>query len=176
MFQLLITQFGQIGIGQARKTTEQKHIPCPILTLLLVVGLVVLIKRTKVGMAMRAASKDFETAQLMGIKINSVISFTFIIGSALAAVASFLFFSNYTTIAPSSGAMPGLKAFVAAVLGGIGILPGAVVGGLILGVVEALVSGFISSTFRDAAAFAILILVLLVRPAGIFGKNTKEKV
>ena len=100
-------------------STKRVTVITPILTLALVVVLVILIKRTKVGMAMRAASKDFETAQLMGIKINSVISFTFIIGSALAAVASFLYFSNYTTIAPSSGAMPGLKAFVAAVFGGI---------------------------------------------------------
>ena len=107
------------------------------------------------------------------IRHNSI---TFGIGSALAAVAGVLVGIYYNSIDPLMGIMPGLKAFVAAVLGGIGILPGAVVGGLILGVVEAFVSGFISSTFRDAAAFAILILVLLVRPAGIFGKNTKEKV
>ena len=104
------------------------------------------------------------------------ISLTFGIGSALAAVAGVLVGVYYNSIDPLMGIMPGMKAFVAAVLGGIGILPGAVVGGLILGIVEALVSGFISSTFRDAAAFAILILVLLVRPAGIFGKDTKEKV
>lgn len=112
----------------------------------------------------------------MGIDSDRIISFTFGIGSALAAVAGVLVGVYYNSIDPLMGIMPGMKAFVAAVLGGIGILPGAVVGGLILGVVEALVSGFISSTFRDAAAFAILILVLLVRPAGIFGKDTKEKV
>ena len=112
----------------------------------------------------------------MGIDSDRIISLTFGIGSALAAVAGVLVGVYYNSIDPLMGIMPGMKAFVAAVLGGIGILPGAVVGGLILGIVEALVSGFISSTFRDAAAFAILILVLLVRPAGIFGKDTKEKV
>ena len=112
----------------------------------------------------------------MGVDSDRIISYTFGIGSALAAVAGVLVGVYYNSIDPLMGIMPGMKAFVAAVLGGIGILPGAVVGGLILGIVEALVSGFISSTFRDAAAFAILILVLLVRPAGIFGKDVKEKV
>ena len=132
------------------------------ITAVLMVILTYIVQRTKTGKAMRAASFDTETAEL--------------IGSALAAVAGVLVGIYYNSIDPLMGIMPGLKAFVAAVLGGIGILPGAVVGGLILGVVEAFVSGFISSTFRDAAAFAILILVLLVRPTGIFGKNTKEKV
>ena len=125
---------------------------------------------------MRAASYDVETAQLMGINADRVISFTFCIGSALAAAAGVLVGIYYNSIDPLMGIMPGLKAFVAAVLGGIGILPGAVAGGVILGVIEALVSGFISSTFRDAAAFAILILVLLFKPSGLFGKNTNEKV
>ena len=144
-------------------------------TILLMVILTYIVQRTKTGKAMRAASYDTETAQLMGIDSDRVISFTFGIGSALAAAAGVLVGIYYNSIDPLMGIMPGMKAFVAAVLGGIGILPGAVVGGLILGIVEALVSGFISSTFRDAAAFAILILVLLVRPAGIFGKDTKEK-
>ena len=132
--------------------------------------------KTKLGKAMRAASFDVETAQLMGINADRVISFTFCIGSALAAAAGVLVGVYYNSIDPLMGIMPGLKAFVAAVLGGIGILPGAVAGGIILGVIEALVSGFISSTFRDAAAFAILILVLLFKPSGLFGKNTREKV
>ena len=143
---------------------------------MLMVILTYLVQRTKTGKAMRAASCDTETAQLMGIDSDRIISLTFGIGSALAAVAGVLVGVYYNSIDPLMGIMPGLKAFVAAVLGGIGILPGAVVGGLILGIVEALVSGFISSTFRDAAAFAILILVLLFKPTGIFGKNTKEKV
>ena len=145
-------------------------------TLLLMVILTYIVQRTKTGKAMRAASYDTETAQLMGIDSDRVISFTFGIGSALAAAAGVLVGIYYNSIDPLMGIMPGVKAFVAAVLGGIGILPGAVVGGLILGVVEALVAGFVSSTFRDAAAFAILILVLLFKPTGIFGKNTREKV
>ncbi|MBR2214204.1 MAG: branched-chain amino acid ABC transporter permease [Selenomonadaceae bacterium] len=146
------------------------------ITMVLMVILTYIVHRTKIGKAMRAASFDTETAQLMGVDADRVISITFCIGSALAAVAGVLVGVYYNSIDPLMGIMPGLKAFVAAVLGGIGILPGAVVGGLILGVIEALVAGFISSTFRDAAAFAILILVLLFRPAGIFGKNTSEKV
>ena len=145
-------------------------------TILLMVILTYIVQRTKTGKAMRAASYDTETAQLMGIDSDRVISFTFGIGSALAAAAGVLVGIYYNSIDPLMGIMPGVKAFVAAVLGGIGILPGAVVGGLILGVVEALVAGFVSSTFRDAAAFAILILVLLFKPTGIFGKNTREKV
>ena len=146
------------------------------ITAVLMVILTYIVQKTKTGKAMRAASFDTETAELMGINSDRIISITFGIGSALAAVAGVLVGIYYNSIDPLMGIMPGLKAFVAAVLGGSVILPGAVVGGLILGVVEARVSGFISSTFRDAAAFAILILVLLVRPAGIFGKNTKEKV
>ena len=146
------------------------------ITVVLMIILTYIVQKTKLGKAMRAASFDTETAQLMGVNADQVISFTFIIGSALAAVAGVLVGVYYNSIDPLMGIMPGLKAFVAAVLGGIGILPGAVVGGLVLGVIEALVSGFLSSTFRDAAAFAILILVLLFKPAGLFGKNTNEKV
>ena len=145
-------------------STKRVTVITPILTLLLVVGLVVLIKRTKVGMAMRAASKDFETAQLMGIRINSVISFTFIIGSALA------------TIAPASGAMPGLKAFVAAVFGGIGSIPGAVIGAFIIGICENLLKGMKLTAFSDAFTFALLIVILVVKPTGLFGEKLTEKV
>ena len=148
----------------------------PILTLILVVALVILIKKTKVGMAMRAASKDFETAQLMGIRINSVISFTFIIGSALAAVGSMLYFSNYTGVAPSSGAMPGLKSFVAAVFGGIGSIPGAVIGAFIIGICETLLKGLGLTAFSDAFTFALLIVILIVKPTGLFGEKLTEKV
>ncbi len=146
------------------------------ITIILMALLTYIVQKTKVGKAMRAASFDVETAQLMGINSDQIISLTFCIGSALAAAAGVLVGVYYNTIDPLMGIMPGLKAFVAAVLGGIGILPGAVVGGIILGVIEALVSGFLSSTFRDAAAFAILILVLLVKPSGLFGKNVNEKV
>ena len=157
-------------------TTKRVTLITPVLTIVLVAALVLLIRFTKIGIAMRAVSKDFETAQLMGIKINSVISFTFIIGSALAAVASFLYFSNYTTIAPSSGAMPGLKAFVAAVFGGIGSIPGAVIGAFIIGICENLLKGMKLTAFSDAFTFALLIVILVVKPTGLFGEKLTEKV
>ena len=115
-------------------TTKMVTLITPILTVVLIFALVFLINHTKIGMAMRAVAKDFETSQLMGVKINSVISFTFVIGCFLAAVGSLLYFSNYTTVVPTSGAMPGLKAFVAAVFGGIGSIPGAVIGAFIIGI------------------------------------------
>ena len=145
-------------------------------TFVLMVILTYIVRATKIGKAMRAASYDTEAAQLMGINADRIISITFAIGSALAAVAGVLIGIYYNSIDPLMGLMPGIKAFVAAVFGGIGILPGAVVGGIVLGIVEAFISGFGFSMFRDAAAFAILILVLLLKPAGIFGKNVKEKV
>ena len=147
-----------------------------IITIILMVVLTYIVQKTKMGKAMRAVSYDTETAQLMGINADRIISFTFGIGSALAAAGGVLVGVYYNSIDPLMGIMPGIKAFVAAVLGGIGSIPGAMTGGIVLGVVEALISGFISSTFRDAAAFAILILVLLFKPSGIFGKNTNEKV
>lgn len=146
------------------------------ITTILMIILTYVVQKTKVGQAMRAVSFDTETAQLMGINANLIISFTFGIGSALAAAGGVLVGVYYNSIDPLMGIMPGLKAFVAAVFGGIGSIPGAMAGGIMLGVIEALVSGFISSTFRDAAAFAILILVLLFRPSGIFGKAVREKV
>lgn len=168
--------FGDVAVNIAGIVINGQQMLILGITAVLMVVLTYIVQKTKTGKAMRAASFDTETAQLMGIDSDRIISLTFGIGSALAAVAGVLVGVYYNSIDPLMGIMPGMKAFVAAVLGGIGILPGAVVGGLILGIVEALVSGFISSTFRDAAAFAILILVLLVRPAGIFGKDTKEKV
>ncbi len=148
----------------------------PILTIVLVVLLVALIKYTKIGMAMRAASVDFETSQLMGIKINSVISTTFVIGSFLAAVGSMLYFTNYTGIVPTSGAMPGLKAFVAAVFGGIGSIPGAVVGAFIIGICENIIKGIGWTTFSDAFTFALLIVILVAKPTGLFGEKNTDKV
>ena len=162
----------------------------PILTIALVVVLVILIQKTKIGMAMRAVSRDFETSQLMGIKINNVISITFVIGSFLAGVGSILYFTNYTTVIQTSGSMPGLKAFVAAVFGGIGSIPGAVVGAFIIGICENLIKGLdvilIKSgvtkqmlgltTFSDAFTFALLIIILIVKPTGLFGEKTTDKV
>ena len=156
--------------------TTRVTVITPFLTLALVFIFVWFIKHTKIGMAMRAVSKDFETAQLMGIKINSVISATFVIGTFLAAIASLLFFTNYPGVVPTSGGMPGLKAFVAAVFGGIGSIPGAMVGGLILGVIEIFSRAYISTELSDAIVFACLIIVLLVKPTGLFGKKINEKV
>ena len=157
-------------------STKRVTVITPILTLALVVALVVLINRTMVGMAMRAASKDFETAQLMGIKINNIISFTFVIGSFLAAVGSALYFTNYPSIVPLSGSLPGLRAFVAAVFGGIGSIPGAMVGGIAIGLCECFVSAIGLSAWKDAVTFAILIIVLLVKPTGFLGRKVQEKV
>ena len=157
-------------------STKMVTIVTPFLTVGLVFGLVFLIKNTKIGMAMRAVSKDYDTAQLMGIKINSVISVTFIIGSFLAAVGSFLYFSNYASVVPTSGAMPGLKAFVAAVFGGIGSIPGAVIGAFLIGICENLIKGFWSTTFSDAFTFVLLIIILIAKPTGLFGEKSVDKV
>lgn len=148
----------------------------PVLTLLLLWALMTLINHTKIGMAMRAVSKDFETSQLMGIKINNVISTTFIIGSALAAVGSILYFTDRMLVTPFSGTLPGLKCFVAAVFGGIGSIPGAVVGGFFIGICETLLVAMGYSTFSDAFTFMLLILMLLLRPTGLFGEKTADKV
>ena len=163
-------------------STKRVTVITPFLTIILVILLVLLIRKTKIGMAMRAASRDFETSQLMGIKINSVISTTFIIGSFLAAVGSLLFFSNYTGVTPTIGTMPGLKAFVAAVFGGIGSIPGAVIGAFLIGICENLIMmlnqyvSFDISNFKDAFAFALLIIILLFRPTGLFGEKQTDKV
>lgn len=157
-------------------TTKMVTLVTPVLTIVLVIVLVALIKHTKIGMAMRAVSKDFEASQLMGIKINSVISFTFVIGCLLAAVGSLLYFSNYTSVIPTSGAMPGLKAFVAAVFGGIGSIPGAVVGAFIIGICENIIKGLGYTTFSDAFTFVLLIIVLAAKPTGIFGEKVTDKV
>ena len=150
----------------------------PFLVAALVLVLTQLINHTKVGMAMRAVAKDFETSQLMGIKINRVISTTFIIGSALAAIAGVLLCSFNTSLMPTTGSMPGIKAFTAAVFGGIGSIPGAVIGGVALGFVEIMTVAFMPSLsgYRDAFAFVVLVLVLLVRPTGLFGQRSEEKI
>ncbi|MCM3766694.1 MULTISPECIES: branched-chain amino acid ABC transporter permease [Bacillaceae] len=145
-------------------------------SIVLMIILQFIVHRTKMGKAMRAVSLDMDAARLMGINVDKTISFTFAIGSALAGAAGVVFGVYYTKIEPLMGVIPGLKAFVAAVLGGIGSIPGAMVGGIILGVVEAIVSAAGFSLWRDAAAFIILILILILKPSGIFGKNTKEKV
>ena len=171
-------------------STRMVTLVTPVLTFILVILLVRLVNHTKIGMAMRAVSKDFETSQLMGIKINNVISTTFVIGSFLAGVGSILYFTNYTTVIQTSGAMPGLKAFVAAVFGGIGSIPGAVVGAFIIGICENIIKGLDIillkagltkqmlglTTFSDAFTFALLIIILIVKPTGLFGEKTTDKV
>ena len=178
----------QVTIGPA--TTKVVTLVTPVLTIVLVAVLMQLINHTKIGMAMRAVAKDFETSQLMGIKINSVISVTFIIGSFLAAVGSLLYFTNYPGVVPTSGAMPGLKAFVAAVFGGIGSIPGAVVGAFLIGICENIIKGLDDmlvqlgviqtglglTTFSDAFTFALLIVILIAKPTGLFGEKATDKV
>ena len=168
-----LTQVLNIGGLNIKRIT----IVTPILTIALVAVLVILIQKTKIGMAMRAVSRDFETSQLTGIKINSVISMTFVIGSFLAAVASILYFSNYGQVSPMIGAMPGLKAFVAAVFGGIGSIPGAVIGAFIIGICESFIKANENiAVFSNAFTFALLIVILLCKPNGLFGEKLTEKV
>lgn len=164
-----IYQFGDVSASLVTFIT-------PIVTIVLVIILMQLINHTKMGMAMRAVSKDYDTAQLMGIKINNIISYTFVIGSLLAGIGSILYFTDRMTVYPFSGSMPGLKCFVAAVLGGIGSIPGAVVGGFILGMGETILTAAGYSTFSDAFTFLVLIIMLLFRPTGIFGEKATDKV
>ena len=167
-------------VNIAGTPTKLVVILTPFLVLILIALLTQLINHTKVGMAMRAVSKDFETSRLMGIKINNVISTTFIIGSALAVVGSILYFTTYPAITPTAGAMPGLKSFVAAVFGGIGSIPGAVIGAFLIGICETIIKGLPSSwnvsVFSDAFTFALLIIILTCKPTGLFGEKATDKV
>jgi branched-chain amino acid transport system permease protein len=147
-----------------------------VVTILLMVLLQFVVKRTKIGKAMRAVSLDRDAAELMGISVDTTISFTFALGSALAGAAGVLVGIYYNSINPLMGVLPGLKAFVAAVFGGIGIIPGAMIGGYFIGTVEVMVAGYGNSMFKDAVVFAILILILIVKPSGLLGKETREKV
>ena len=166
----------QINIFNTGAVLDIRNIYIILITLSLMIILQYIIYKTKTGKAMRAVSLDRDAAQLMGIDLDKTISSTFAIGSALAGAAGVLVGAYYNSINPLMGATPGLKAFVAAVIGGIGIIPGAVFGGFFLGMTETFVSAFGGSLYKDAVAFAILILVLLVRPNGLLGKNIKEKV
>ena len=145
-------------------------------TILLMLALTYIVNRTRMGRAMRAVSVDEEAAQLMGISVDRTISFTFLLGSVLAGAAGVLVGVYYNSINPLMGMTPGLKAFIAAVFGGIGIIPGAMIGGLSIGIAETLVIAYGSSLYKDAIVYVILILILIIKPAGLLGKNVKEKV
>lgn len=145
-------------------------------TALIMIGLSLFISKTRLGKAMRASSEDKDAAELMGISVNRTISITFAIGSALAAVASIFYGATYVYIKPTTGAMPGIKAFTAAVFGGIGSIPGAMLGGIMLGIIEKFSQTYISTLWADAIVFGVLVLVLVVKPTGLLGKEIKEKV
>ena len=165
----IMVPFGAVSVS---------NIQIIVITVSIVLMLILnyIINWTKTGKAMRAVSFDMQAASLMGISVNRIIAFTFALGSVLAAAGGILYATAYPQIEPTMGAMPGLKAFVAAVLGGIGSVPGAMLGGYILGVAETMTKGFLSSQFADAISFSILILILLVKPTGIMGQKTRVKV
>ncbi len=173
-FPTLIPQVSIIDSAHLVVTTTPIIVIGTAVVLMLLLRFIVM--NTKMGTAMRAVSFNQQAASLMGINLDSVITFTFVLGSSLAAAGGILYGSLYPSINPLMGIFPGLKAFISAVLGGIGNIPGAALGGLIIGVVETFVTGYLSPTYRDAISFAILILILLFRPAGIFGRNEAEKV
>ncbi len=164
----------EFGDGQLILTPET--IFTILICIVIMVGLELFTSKTKMGKAMRAVSEDNDAARLMGINVNQTISMTFAIGSALAAIAGVLLCSAYPTLMPTTGSMPGIKAFTAAVFGGIGSIPGAMVGGLLLGIIEILSRAYISTELSDAIVFGVLIVVLLVKPTGLLGKKVTEKV
>ena len=159
-----------------RITITGEAIVTVLTCVLVMVCLTLFTSRTRMGKAMRAVSEDRDAAQLMGINVNQTISVTFAIGSALAAVAGVLLCSTAPTLAPTTGSMPGIRAFTAAVFGGIGSIPGAMLGGILLGIIEALSKAYLMSQFSDAIVFGVLIIILLVKPAGLLGKQVQEKV
>ena len=171
-----IVNLPALTLAGGKITISAETIVTIIVSLIIMVSLTLFVNMTKPGRAMLAVSEDKGAAQLMGVNVNATISLTFAIGSGLAAVAGVLLCSAYPTLSSQTGAMPGIKAFVAAVLGGIGSIPGAVIGGVLIGVIEILSRSYISSQMADAIVFAVLIIVLLVKPTGILGKKYIEKV
>lgn len=165
---------GNVTIGAL--TLTKVSVVTIAVSVVIMAGLTFLVTKTRIGKAMRAVSEDNDAALLMGINVNTTISFTFGLGSALAAIAAVLYCCAYSQVSPTMGSMLGLKAFVAAVLGGIGSMPGAVIGGLLIGIAESLTKGYISSSLADAVVFGILIVVLLLRPTGLLGRKINEKV
>ena len=171
-----VVDFGALKLFGGKIIIQDETIVNIVLCLIIMVCLTLFVNKTKSGQAMRAVSEDKGAAQLMGINVNGTIALTFAIGSGLAAIAGVLMCSAYPSLTPYVGSMPGIKAFVAAVLGGIGSIPGAFLGGILLGVIEILGKTYISTQLGDAIVFSMLIIVLLVKPTGILGKNIQEKV
>ena len=177
VFTSVFTKMGSsISLFDGELTVTWEALFTLVAAVIIMVGMTLFTGKTKVGKAMRAVSEDNGAAQLMGINVNSTISMTFAIGSALAAIAGVLLCSSYPALMPTTGAMPGIKAFTAAVFGGIGSIPGAMLGGILIGVIEIFGRAYISSELSDAIVFGVLIIVLLVKPSGLLGKKITEKV
>ena len=173
---LFVVTLPSLKLAGGSLTISGTTIVTVLACVIIMAGLMIFIKKTKAGQAMLAVSEDKDAAQLMGVNVNATISLTFAIGSGLAAIAGVLFCSAYPTLTPYTGSMPGIKAFTAAVFGGIGSISGALIGGILLGIIEILGRAYISSQLSDAIVFAVLIIVLLVKPTGILGKQIHEKV
>ena len=171
-----MVSLGSLSFFDGQLLISGETIVTVLMNIIIMVGLTLFTGKTKMGKAMRVVAEDKGAAELMGINVNMTISLTFAIGSALAAVAGVLLCSAYPTLMPTTGSMPGIKAFTAAVFGGIGSIPGAMLGGILLGVIEILGKAYISTELGDAIVFAVLIVVLLVRPTGLLGKPVREKV
>ena len=171
-----VVPFKGLKLADGQLNISGETIVTILACIIIMIGLTFFVNKTKAGQAMLAVSEDKGAAQLMGINVNGTIALTFAIGSALAAIAGVLLCSAYPSLTPYTGSMPGIKAFVAAVFGGIGSIPGAMIGGILLGIIEIFGKAYISSQMADAIVFAVLIIVLLVKPTGILGKNIQEKV
>ncbi len=171
-----VVNFGAVKLFDGKIIIQDETVVNIVLCMIIMICLTLFVNKTRSGQAMRAVSEDKGAAQLMGINVNGTIALTFAIGSGLAAIAGVLMCSAYPSLTPYVGSMPGIKAFVAAVLGGIGSIPGAFIGGILLGVIEILGKTYISTQLGDAIVFSMLIIVLLVKPTGILGKNIQEKV
>ena len=171
-----MVSFGSISLLGGKLLISSETLVTILANIVIMIALTQFTGKTKIGKAMRAVSEDKGAAELMGINVNATISMTFAIGSALAAIAGVLLCSAYPTLQPTTGSMPGIKAFTAAVFGGIGSIPGAMIGGILLGVIEILGKAYVSTELGDAFVFAVLIVVLLVKPSGLLGKTMREKV